>query len=902
MQMESWRQRGYVPDSDEEDGFDSLDSKKDNVGNSTAVENLEYIDNPSSSPKEGTRSVTKEQHEHFRAENGSITLSDTEEAVRGGTNRASPHSTNVAHDETTPKQRRVRKTYGLPSSATKSTNRRSSELRNTNASAKNTASIYDFPTSSQEHDRPQSKPSSRESTPKPLKTARPSKSQVAAEPASHTSKDNTLDDTSSTRSSSPDELVLIPQPARKKKPVVSHVQPIEAPPLPPPPQEVSEDESPLSSVPSSVGSPPNKDSTEIHADDVIETESKRPADGEADLRKAVLIELDANRDDVSPQLDIPEEVLRELPHAAQRTFRKRNAIQMHPYHLEQLKFAQQLQARGVKPFGRPAQQRQQATDESQEQDSYDPDAPPSSPPLEEYLPPVRHERHRGPQSAAQGREHNDPEHPRPSQAHLAKRQKTSHSRTPKDRRNIHKPSRPRGIRDNNTATENQNGISIYDLSSSPPHAGRLSSTSRTPRASEGGFRFPRGWSPPGEIAGSGAQGTEEAGQGQSPGAGTDDDGDAQSISSNSQSDQEEAKSDPEEREIRRFQRMIRGALPASHARLDLKKNADKERALQLDRHASSQRPDGKGVARKLIRKGDRSRQPATHQSRGLFDLGDSDSDDKDDHNDATGNDSLANDSSQRLTGALGLEDPFALEGGEVSEDNRIDYMFAPIPRNSRGSRHKANSLKRPKSKQSLLNGERQPKRPRQTRMTDASYGARRTKKPPTVQRPRIGILDAPDVATKPRKEQSRLLRVATRRPRSRKDGGRQSHTQKFVKLASREDTVDANESLRDWKRGAIRQAKISPPRPQARQHRHWTTNLSILSARAKSDTTNGRIPNRFLDAEADTDVSNINTVEPEETQAPPESSAGSVPPDQPPSGRVLVASQTRAAWAYMGYS
>ncbi|CAG8899274.1 unnamed protein product [Penicillium egyptiacum] len=876
MQMESWRQRGYVPDSDEEDGFDSLDAKKDNVENSPTVENLEYIDNPSSSPKE--------QQEHFPAENGSITLSDTEEVVRGNKNRANLHLTNPLHDEMTPKQRRGRKTCGLRSSPTKSANRRSSELRNTNASTKNTTSIYDFPTSSQEHDRPQSKPSSCESTPKPLKIARPSRPQVIAEP--HTSKENTRDETSSTRSSSPDELVLIPQPTLKKKP--KHVQPIEAPPLPPP-QECSEDDSPLSSVPSSFGSPPAKDSAEIHADYVKEAEPGRPTDGEGDLRKAVLIELDASPDDVSPHLDIPEEVLRELPRAAQRTFRKRNAIQMHPYHLEQLKFAQQLQARGVKPFGRPAQQRQQVTDESQEQDSYDPDAPPSSPPLEEYLPPIRHERHRGPQSATQGREHNESEHLQPSQAHHPKRQKISHPGTPKERRNLHKPTKPRGIRDNNVAAGNQNGISIYDLSSSPPHAGRLSSTSRTPRASEGGFRFPRGWSPPGEVAKSAAQETEEAGQAQSPGAGTDDE-EVQPISSNSQSDQEETKSDAEEREIRRFQRMIRGALPASHARLDLKKNADKEKALQLDRHASSQRPDGKGVARKLIRKGDRSRQPGTQQSRGLFDLGDSDSDDEDSRNDATGNASIANDSSHRLTGTPGLEDPFALERGDVSEDNRIDYMFPPIPRNSTDSRHKTKSLKRPKSKRSLLNGERQPKRPRQTRMTDASYGARRTRKRETALRPRIGILDAPDVATKSRKEQSRLLRVATRRPRSRKDGGRQSPTQKFVKLASREDTVDANESLRDWKRGAIRQTKISPPRPKARQHRHWITNLSFLSARAKSNTTKGWIPSRFLDAEPDTDVSNTNMVKPEEVQAPPESSAGSVLPDQPP---VAVSSSRR---------
>ncbi|CAI7644722.1 unnamed protein product [Penicillium glandicola] len=873
MQMESWRQRGYVPDSDEEDGFDSLDAKKGNDENNPAVENLEYIDNPSSSPKEGTTSVTKEQPEH-EAENGSITLSDTEDVARRDTNRASPHLTNAAHEETTPKQRRGRKTYGLRSSATKSTNRRSSELRNTNASAKNTDSIYDFPMSSQEHDRPRSKSMSRESTPKPLKTAQPSQTQVITE--RHTSEANIQDETSSTRSSSPDELVLIPQPTRKKTPKAKHVYPIEAPPLPP--QDISEDDSPLSSVPSSIGSPPANDSTEIYADGVIDAEPERSADGQADIRNAVLVEIDANPVDSIPHPDIPEEVLRELPHAAQRTFRKRNAIQMHPYHLEQLKFAQQLQARGVKPFGRPSQQRQQVTDESQGQDSYDPDAPPSSPPLEEYLPPVRHERHRGPQSAAQGREHNDAENSRPSQAHLAKRQKTSHSGTPKQHRNLHKPSKPRGIRDNNTATGNQNGISIYELSSSPPHSGRLSSASRTPRASEGGFRFPRGWSPPGEVAKSGARETEEAGEVQSPGAGIDDDEEeVQSISSNNQSDQEGSQSDAEEREIRRFQRMIRGALPASHARLDQKKNADKEKALQLDRHASSQRPDGKGVARKLIRKGDRSRQLATQQPRGLFDLGDSDSDSEDNRNDTTGNASTADDP---LTETLGLEDPFALEGGDISEDNRIDYMFAPVPRNSTGPRHKTNSLKRPKSKQSLLSGERQPKRPRQTRMTDASYGARRTKKPPTIQRPRIGILDAPDVATKPWQEQSRLLRVATRRPRSRKDGGRQSPTQKFVKLASREDTVDANESLRDWKRGAIRQAKISPPRSRPRQHQHWTTNLSILGSRARSNTKNGWIPNQFLDAE--TDTTNTDTVEPQQAQAPPESSAVSAPLNQAP--------------------
>ncbi|KAJ5773027.1 hypothetical protein N7457_007923 [Penicillium paradoxum] len=910
MQMESWRQRGYVPDSDDEDGFDSLETKKGNIENSTDFGNLEYIDPSSSAPKEGTRNTTNGQREHHRDEDGSITLSDREELAlqekkrtgsailqnkegkavgRGGSVRStrSPQhtadggdapSTIGSDEETTPKQRKVRRTYGHRSSTTKSTNRRSSELRNLNTPSKNTDSIYDFPTSSQENGRPQSNRSSSQTTPKPLKTGQPSHSPSIAK--QHIPETNIHDETSSTGSSSPDELVLITQSIRNKT-VEKHVQAINAPSLPAPLQEGSDDDSPLSSVPSILGSPPANNVTETRAIGGEEVELETRADDEIDPRKAVPAELDANPDDVLPHLDIPEEVLRELPHATQRTFRKRNAIQMHPYHLEQLKFAQQLQARGVKPFGRPPTQKQQLTDESQGQDSYDPDILPSSPPLEEYLPPTRHERRGSPESAEQERTNKDSEDRRHLQGRIAKRQKISHSGTPTNRRNLHKPSKPRGVRDKNTAPENQHGVTIYDLSSSPPHAGRFSSTSRTPRASEGGFRFPRGWSPPKEAATSRAQEPEPTGEVDSPNGGEEDDDDreVQSISSNSQqSDSEQNESDAEEREIRRFQRMIRGALPASHARLHQKQNADKEKASQLERQAALQRPDGKGVARKLIRRGDRSTQPATQRSRGLFDLGDSDEDDEDNHNDVRQSGSITNESSQRLPGTHNPEDPFAFEGGDISEDNRIDYMLAPVPRNSAGPRRSTSTLKRPKSKQSLFNVERQPKRPRQTRMTDASYGARRTKKSSTVQRPRIGILDAPDVATKSRTEQPRFLRIATRQPRTRKDRGRQSPTQKFVKLASREDTVDANESLRDWKRGAIRQAKISPPQPKARRNQHWTTKLSILSSRARSKSKNGRIPHQFLEAETDNTTLNTNTVRSE--QAPPESDTVPAMPNQ----------------------
>jgi hypothetical protein len=62
---------------------------------------------------------------------------------------------------------------------------------------------------------------------------------------------------------------------------------------------------------------------------------------------------------------------------------------------------------------------------------------------------------------------------------------------------------------------------MYGLTSSSPPAGRLCSTPRTPHASEGGFQFPRGWLPPGEVATSPALAKGDARQAQSPGACTD---------------------------------------------------------------------------------------------------------------------------------------------------------------------------------------------------------------------------------------------------------------------------------------------------------------------------------------------------------------------------------------------
>jgi hypothetical protein len=124
----------------------------------------------------------------------------------------------------------------------------------------------------------------------------------------------------------------------------------------------------------------------------------------------------------------------------------------------------------------------------------------------------------------------------------------------------------------------------------------------------------------------------------------------------------------------------------------------------------------------------------------LFDLGKPDTDDEDNHSDATGNAPLPNSSSQRMTGTLALIDPFPLEGDDVSEDNHVRYMFAPVLHNLTDFWHKV-TVRKCQNRDDVYSVGRDS----QTTANPngyASYGALMTKESATVQRPRIGISDA----------------------------------------------------------------------------------------------------------------------------------------------------------------
>ncbi|KAJ5645217.1 hypothetical protein N7507_011228 [Penicillium longicatenatum] len=821
MQMEPWRKRGFVPDSDEEDELDSLESKEGiDVGTSDKDVDLEYLPVPTS-----TAVVTSPAPASHDAdpEVGSVALSDSEKSragsvelvtspklrqrymrksgsqTRGSVESPKDHPSSSSIDEQTPKPRRGGlKTYGKRSSATKSTKSHQNYEKNLNyISQKQDDGIWDIPGSPATHDwsARKSRRQDRESTPKASTPTELSQSSIARRPKV---KDlQQLCGITRSRSTSPDELNLVELPGVK---TISVNQPRNED-IPQP--DSSEDDSPLSSPPSSIHSPA------IEAVQGLGMAVMEP--------QPVVLQIPS-------EIEIPREILDQVEaRPMQRSFRERNAIQLHPYALEMAKYQNLMKQGGIRPVRMPVEeQRKRApptTDDSQEQDDFNPDSFRSSPPPEEFFPPARPER-RQDEDTNGDRHPNHKKNRSPIQrTHSTKRRKKStsgvwHGAGPNEHQ------RPQVVIQRTPPTPRPDtwpANSIFDLPSSPPDPGGASSAMQTPRASDG-FRFPPGFTPPSTTT-TVVQSKPAILRVDEPnveGPDSDTSSDDGEDSDTSQASSGEPEETAEDREIRRIQRQTRGVLPASYIRLT-QNRLEKQKGIQGNHSHGSQRIDGKGIAQKIVRK---RGQPGRTTS--WMDFGDSD--DSDDGNKNENHESAEQDATDKEP--VRAPDNLFNDDQDIMEDNRIDYMLPTVPRKTSSS-HGQTGLKRSKSGQSISRSEREAKRARlkrQTRLTDASYGGRRTKqasnriaprpksrsasRPAPTPAPRLGILDAPDVASRPRQEQPQFLRIAARVTRSRRDAGRRSPTRKFVQLSSKLDTADANQSLREWKKGKIQQSRV----------------------------------------------------------------------------------------------
>ena len=519
--------------------------------------------------------------------------------------------------------------------------------------------------------------------------------------------------------------------------------------------------------------------------------------------------------------------------APARTFRPRTSIQNNPYTLEYAKYQQQCRQRGLAPI-RPENFRPgQPHEETQVSDAQASSQQASSSPAqlsavdervseeEESQSPVRGTRSSG-RFRAPSHEEELPDITdilRGAVPLTYDRQKTyspsknrSFGPSAERRESFRVPSLSPGFDDgNDDDTRNHN---MYDLPLSPPRSDGLdaSSVGRAAIPNINTTITPRPLLTP--VLSSGRQPTKRS---------------IVEVSSSSETDSEPATSqrsqspsDESQRYVN-IRRRIKGVLPASWLRLDAKQQTKK---IDPRSHASPTRVSPvKGIATRVT--------SAFPQSTQRMLISDDDSDTTD---------SNSRQARQTLSAPQNLfdeDDDFTMY--EVVEDDAVDAM---LPSRSRGPNRYVSTQKQQQRVEDTWVGPQSRRAPiprtqpskGSTRSREQHYRrSRPRKKPKRLSGPRaIAVTDAPDLRPGNGTRAPQYLRVAARTERQVHADDRRP-TQKFLQLATKQDTRDVNNQM------ATLQLADRRPRAQMQQRKNRMVQSSRRAEGSKmvneADTT-----------------------------------------------------------------
>ncbi|KAK7896965.1 hypothetical protein LTR67_004853 [Exophiala xenobiotica] len=526
-----------------------------------------------------------------------------------------------------------------------------------------------------------------------------------------------------------------------------------------------------------------------------------------------------------------------------RSFRPRNPIQLHPYALEDAKYRQSLKERGLQPVRVPHEAPKTsnaAEDDSQGVDTYESsqaqksdEAPNPSSPLQERP----DEESQSPVRAARGRLHTfdalfDDDLPELSDL-LKGRMTQTFGKSTKGLKVAQRDPKP-------SLTDANDEFRIYDL---PEDEG---TTGRNPKKRKPGFILPP--SPPGSrITLSSQDSSRSSNLALLPGSTTpallptplfssDKQGMKRFIDPPSSSDSETAakgddidnhslsseSSDDDRQGAQGIRRRIKGVLPASWLKLDIKKQQVKDIE---KRHGRSPVKNAleKGLAKHVSRSKQQSEagrylQPTT-------DMLDVSADSESDEPVVVDVNELYHD------GQDGLVD-------DVIEDNAIDAMLVPRARNRLSGRKKQQRLQEAWANPTSATGSKRHEPVIHARQSGRStINATSNHEPRTRKRvkkkhkrPQMTVLDAPGFKEK---EVPQFLRIAGRRKARFAESIAQEPSRKFFRLATTQDSVDVNKELDLWRGrgnrtfGSVAQSPSrSPSHAQAR-----------LQARSVDDTS-----------------------------------------------------------------
>jgi len=560
--------------------------------------------------------------------------------------------------------------------------------------------------------------------------------------------------------------------------------------------------------------------------------------------------LQPERDTKQVRRVIAVEIVRSRPPA--RALRQRNPIQVHPYMLESERYRQFLKARGVKPLR--ITQTQAAVEagsgdtESQERDfeihntqhsqSHQVDSlfeVPSSP-FASHRDPQRHmdnsplDEPASPDPLADGEEFPDvdsllrgPMSDAIRDGH--KRRKTCHKygrRQQSASQGATNATRSSIGRETGRDTVMLDADDIFEIPPSPPPSGSLSShgSNELPISL---FRFPDSRTP--VRPQTPATSSEPK---RRPVIELSEDSESEDIiptrppttSAPSSRSSTPASDRGQAHQLERVQRKIRGVLPASWLRLDLKTQAGRPETNSRPFHRSpspSRTQLHRGVARRVSISRHRSPLPQHEGFAAVLISDDSDESASEDNNSSR----HAGDRTMRSRGDQDSQLGMVL--GEVEEDNRIDAMLPNVPR------RKATGPPQKKRQTRLSEGRRatnvrhnstrhhlfahttselshQPQITEHLSIAHPSRSRKSRKSKPVV--PKLSVLDSQPTVSPQQGAIPQFIRLATRQARSRRDKGRHSPSRKFIRLGNGDDTEDVRSVLRDWREGTI------APRPQ----------------------------------------------------------------------------------------
>ena len=260
--------------------------------------------------------------------------------------------------------------------------------------------------------------------------------------------------------------------------------------------------------------------------------------------------------------------------------------------------------------------------------------------------------------------------------------------------------------------------------------------------------------------------------------------------------------------IQKMQRKMKGVLPASWLKLDLKKQGNNSNARERLDASQVGQPASKGVARRIVKPSKDSIGPE-HFQRGAISISDesftseSSSDEGED---------VSPGSPPPLDNAGIIS---VLDEDDVEEHDQIDLVAPPTRRTRRvgkcsSKRHVMTDVlvvKRHNSKSGQYSSLQRCIK-HQRKIPDHAYRQGDGERRETMAAvPRLGILDAPGFVQLAIQQQPQFLKIAARQVRARDKKGRQSPFRKFLQLATVADTVDANSDLLDWRNGRLRPCK-----------------------------------------------------------------------------------------------